>query len=392
MSSICDTVLFLGAGFSGDADMPTMANFGIKAKEDHKGLLRHKESNDFREAAPLLIQSAKIFEAFQDYCFQSETVSHKDIDNMEKVFCIAEMMKETGAHNIKLEGNNCSINDILESIKLWLWKVYQQCPFFNSKRTTREDMYTNFFEIIKSKGIDKQLTVITTNYDLIYEYSSNKNGIKCCYPFSKVDFIEDIKVGSNGEGYVNLYENDDGTNPVLCKLHGSVNFFQNSIREDKDKLFVSSDLGDGKPIGGSGPWPNNWPAIFAVDAIWNIRNKYGKGFTPAVIPPTYAKLTQDKWLKRIWERALFAMSEAKIIIFIGYSMPVSDGFMESFVHASMILRKSKGLSRPEVIAIDPDEKVFMRYKKLFGGCFNDLITPATLSDLIADGHLEGMLT
>ena len=84
------------------------------------------------------------------------------------------------------------------------------------------------------------------------------------------------------------------------------------------------------------------------------------------------------------------MSEARKIIFIGYSMPVSDGFMEAFIHTAMTERKIKGLPRPEIISINPDSVVIDRYKKIFDGCYNDTFGATKLGDL-DEKHLEQLL-
>ncbi|MDP8265733.1 MAG: SIR2 family protein [Candidatus Aceula meridiana] len=384
MSQKSDVVLFLGAGFSRDAGLPTMANFGVKAKDDHNGLEKHLGKDNYREAAPLLVNSSEVFEAFQEYCSKADTITKDDIDNMEKIFCIAEMMKETGVPEIQLNDGKCSIDDLLESIKLWLWKIYQQCPFINNAIKSDEEIYNEFFKTIKNKKIDQSLTVITTNYDLIFEYSANKNGIKCCYPFEHSDAVEVVRAGGDGEEYIDLYASGGVS---ICKLHGSINFFQNVGESNSNKVFVANDFGDGTDIGRSGKWPHAWPAIFAVDAIWSIRKKYGNAFTPVIIPPTYAKLIQESWLRKMWGEALVAMAEAKKIIFIGYSMPVSDGFMEAFIHTSMVKRKESGLSMPEIISINPDEEAIERYKKLFTGCYNDKFGATTLKEIIDKNQL-----
>jgi len=202
-NSTCDTVLFLGAGFSCDAGMPTMANFGQEAKRDHEGLSKHTKADNLRNSAQLLVKSAEVFEAFQKFCKQAQTFTSEDINNMEKIFCTAEILKETGISNIILDGAEYLIEEIIEKIKLWLWKIYQQCPLLNSERKTEthEETYTKFFDIIKRKEICRKLTVITTNYDLIFEYTSWKNKLQCVYPFSKNSSVTEIKAGGNGEVY-----------------------------------------------------------------------------------------------------------------------------------------------------------------------------------------------
>jgi hypothetical protein len=128
-----------------------------------------------------------------------------------------------------------------------------------------------------------------------------------------------------------------------------------------------------KSIGNS-HFSNERPAIFAVDAIWNIHMKFGSGFTPAIIPPTYAKLTQQSWLRTIWHEALDALSKAKKIIFIGYSMPDSDGFMRALMHSAMSIRASRNVVAPQIYVVDPSEETHQRYKQLFHEMYKPLLS------------------
>ena len=95
---------------------------------------------------------------------------------------------------------------------------------------------------------------------------------------------------------------------------------------------------------------------------------------PAIIPPTYAKLQRQPWLRRTWNRAFRAIKEAKLLIFIGYSMPESDGFMRAMIQGALAARSDPDPG-PEVFVVNPfktpgdqagerDEQL-IRYTSLF---------------------------
>jgi len=376
-----DIVLFLGAGFSWNAGLPTMANFGEEAKKQK--IKEHAEARD-RNAAPLLVSAKKTFEGFQKLLEQNRVLTHKKAGNMETVFCIAEALHESGIETIDINGSPKIIETLIEEIKLWLWKVYQQFPPENPERKLETEIavFEKFFKIIKDANLQDRITVLSTNYDLVYEYCSYLNKIPCAYPLS---WDTNFKAGFGEKQFV-FQLNDVEGKTVVCKLHGSVNFFENTNEIDK-KPFIASDLCDGQSIGNS-RIRKNLPAIFAFDSIWNIRNEYGSEFVPAIIPPTYAKLKGYSWQHKIWNFAFNSIVKAKKIIFIGYSMPESDGFIRAFFHSALAMRKNK--LKPEIHLIDPKPIVHKTYKKFFKSKFlqND---PMSFKDAVYGRVIHDLL-
>ncbi len=386
-----DIVIFLGAGFAFDAGLPVMSDFGPQSRDDYRTLAKHA-SKDEKHAAQMLVEAADVFYAFQNLCLRSPTVTSEDVENLETVFCIAEAMKEAGVETITLPDKAYTPAQLTEKIQMWLWKIYQQCPLLNPDRQTQEQTYTDFFRLLSEKYLWKRTNVISTNYDLIFEYLSWKNDSPCAYPFKNLsDGVETIKAGYGSKHYV-LNQDDPDAHSVLCKLHGSVNFFEyvSNSGDDKlfdDKLFVAIDLGDDKPIGKSYNFQNK-PAIFAVDAIWKIRHDYGQSLTPAIVPPTYAKLRRKNWLGSVWKHAFNALSTANTILFIGYSMPPTDGFMRALIHAAFATRTRT--NRPNIFVVDPNPQVHQNYSALFGASYRD-IGRHTLESALKTKALDGVL-
>lgn len=380
-------VLFLGAGFSVDAELPTMAQFGKGSRVDYDTLRGHAARGE-KYAAPMLVEAAEVFYAFQGLCRSSTVLSESDCDNLETVFSIAEAMSEAGVATIPLAGQDISLNALMEKIQLWLWKIYQQCALRNPQRRTRAQTYNDFFDILRKSGVWGRSTVITTNYDLIFEYMAWNNGLACNYPFRTADDIEEVNIGTGSQLFISSTQDRVSNESVcICKLHGSVNYFEDIAQAGSAKLHVSANIGDKQPIGKSYNF-HDAPAVFAVDAIWQIREDYKQSFTPAIVPPTYSKLGRKAWLTAIWRHAFQALKEADSILFIGYSLPETDGFMRALVHAALAMRQTD--SPLQVFVIDPSEVAHHRFKLLFKSSYQET-APCELQRALNTGSLEAIL-
>lgn len=377
-----DIVLFLGAGFSCDAGLPSIKNFCSESRKDYEGIKEHLILQN-REAAPLLNKAAETFYWFQDVCRRSFIIRNGDLDNMEEVFCVAETILRSKRDKINCCGRTETPQKLVDQIKLWLWKIYQQYPIRRQERENKETCYDELFrKIIKDYGLDSKLTIITTNYDLVFEYNCSKNGIECYYPID----AESINI-VNGEPYVCFGRNSDSNSKrvPVCKLHGSVNFFQNE--SSSDVIYIADKKGDGSLIGKSRS-NKELPAVFALDAIWYITENYPE-LSPAIIPPTYAKLEpNNKWVTGMWNAAFNAVVDAKKIIFIGYSMPPSDGFMKSFFAGTFALRTTS--EKPKIFVVDKNEETIKRYRSVFDVLLCNSNT-MTLQESIDSGQLIDFL-
>jgi hypothetical protein len=368
-------VLFLGAGFSSDAGFPTMAGFGRESLRSLEGLRKHAGSGPrSRLAADMLIEAAGKFHQFQELCRKSPVLTEDEVNNMETIFCIAEAIYESGQENIVINGGTYDVADLIVNIQLWLWKVFQQFPPINSERIeeVNEEPYKKLFRLLSPQNT----TIITTNYDMAFEYYSATIGIPCLYPVkeSREITITDPAKGENKFAHISGGEVVEGF--TVCKLHGSVNYFYKS-QGDMETIDILNEMGNGTKIGKTGPWPKEWPLVLAVDAIAAIKNKYGNEVTPAIVPPTYSKLTQKKWLRSIWNAAFTALRNADKIIFIGYSMPESDGFMKALFNGALATRNNS--KEPKVYLIDKSKDVFCRYCNFWGKLFDKTYEPMTLA-------------
>ena len=382
-----ETAFFLGAGFSREADLPVMQAFGKYSVSQLKSLInKHAPgAEDPRKVAPSLIENGDLFEAFRQYLREHSPPMYRTFDhnNMEDIFATAEMMRECGQNSIELKGSDVEILRLIAAIKLWLWKIYQRIPIHNpDKYGIDASSYYKFVDIINDYGFDR-LSIITTNYDMILEYALHQKKIQCCYPIdeSHYNFYDlsktDKRVACNWSKAKN--------SPVICKLHGSVNYFANPEDNNGEYLKVIADTAQ-KKIGESSI-SKKAPSIMALDAPRLLSKE---NLFPEIIPPTYAKLHGYAWLRDIWANALEAFVNAQKWIFIGYSLPNSDGFMKSFINTALTMRK-KGAT-PEIQLIDPDCDGMTKanYNRFFGEK-NFLHQELRFSEAVNSGFLQSLI-
>ncbi len=357
-----------------------MSSFGPASRRDYDALERQLGT---KKAAPMLVQAGSVLREFQDFCSQGKTGMDVPVDNMETVFSIAETLQEADRSPVMLGGMLHCADYIIEQIQLWLWKMYNNAKPLADAGIGR--VYAGFLNVLKPYM--HRLSVLTTNYDILFEYFAWNAGIRCGYGLDDfldganwthgdpLDFYPCLPLCDSGELFVDCTEDD--TAPLVCKLHGSINFFERQVTQTRFQFGLSADVAPVGTMIGQSKIPTQRPSIFALDAIWALRARYGNSITPAIIPPTYAKLRGQGWLRETWGNAFVALQQAKLVLFIGYSMPESDGFMTAMLQAAMACRKKDNL--PMVCAVDISADVLKRY----ASCFRPL-------DLRSGRHLYEM--
>ena len=349
-----DTVLFLGAGFSCYAGLPTMAMFG---EASDNAMMRARRDGP-RLSSAQLNEAGVTFKKLRDHCRRGSRVVDPDSDNMESLFCIAESLREAGVESVQLGDHVYGTEYIIRQIHWWLWQMYRACKPIDEPALGKP--YEELFELLAA--FSGRLGVVTTNYDLIAEYFAWKQGSSFSYPFGELLRHGQLQLLSTDKtcgSYIGTA--GAGETPILCKLHGSVNYFDVNRREI-DILGVTTSLtGDRKSIGQS-HIQSNRPEILMVDCLWSLQVKY-VDLVPAIIPPTYAKLQAYAWLRKTWATAFKLITNAKTLIFIGYSMPPSDGFMQAMLRSALAMRTQSDPLR--VFAVDKARSSLERYQQLF---------------------------
>jgi hypothetical protein len=193
-----------------------------------------------------------------------------------------------------------------------------------------------------------QVSIITTNYDVVVEYALAALGKSAQLPFES-----NSVGGGKHETYQDLYAKDG---VPLMKLHGSVNWFFHT--NPPDLVLVDQRLAKGE-------YGVPYPVCSHNDFV-----PPGEEF---IVPPTYSKGFPKGPIDQIWAAAARALSEAELLAFVGYSFPGSDTEMRYFLGRSLA-----GNSRIRRIAlIDPDAAAIAirlrAAKSGYGEHFGDLL-------------------
>lgn len=207
-------------------------------------------------------------------------------------------------------------------------------------------------------------TVITFNYDTIFEDALTRLEVPWTYGYSKRSmegFFHSVRfVGDEKGAWGRALETD--AIPVL-KLHGSVNW---AI----------------KPKGGpTGPQLNIYPTYDGLRAAHEV---------PRLVPPTWSKTVEDH-LSIPWQQAIERITTATHIIIIGFSMPETDLHFRYLLAAGL----QRNASLRKIVFVNPDpEGVEKRARAVLRSSYIDqgLITfvkntaDGYASELLQGGH------
>lgn len=152
--------------------------------------------------------------------------------------------------------------------------------------------------------------------------------------------------------------------PVLLKPHGSLNWYPEATgRKIKSDRRVKLWNGKGRD-----------ESIYCF-LRWRAPRSHRRRYVPWIVPPTHLKDFQHGMLKRIWERCVEALSTAKKVYFLGYSLPVADwhsryifrcGFHNQEKRVPLRGRHRAPGSKAKVWVVNPDPYAFRRIESIVG--------------------------
>ena len=181
--------------------------------------------------------------------------------------------------------------------------------YFSNKVNSHDYSKSDYLETIKY--INKhsgQVSVITTNWDILLEEYFRKSGIDFDYKFNSPYVIK-----SDGE----LYPDTDGSavrKVPYIKIHGSINWFRclkcgtlQICDADTCGKYLFDDNEEEKCVkcGQKGEG----------DAVQ---------IKPEIITPTMMKLLNSQLYNNLWQNAAYQLQQADKVIFCGYSLPLAD--------------------------------------------------------------------
>jgi NAD-dependent SIR2 family protein deacetylase len=306
MNNKTKTVYILGAGFSIEAQAPSQERIVQKIFEIHKSDHLVLKQEKIEEFIDFLRVTMNIPEALQ------ETIPLEDIftpldrciaDNMSFRNLSVENLK--GKRELILELIGKTLQHLLENSNKEYINIFAEYLVNNSEHR-REHNFK-----------DDRVSVISTNWDILLDNSLyneiNKRkylGVVdyCCYISSYDEDDKKVKPGLEILGM-------GGYNVKLLKLHGSLNWLQCPRCHRLYAKFNSKIA--------MNPYQDiRRPSCRHCDK--NFENNKSHELISNLIMPTFLKDLSNPQYKIIWQNAGIELSEAKKIVFIGYSLPQAD--------------------------------------------------------------------
>lgn len=302
-------VFILGAGASRAAGGPLMFDFIESAGKIH----RRGESFWAFEHFEKVMNARKKLQV----AFAKSTIN---LDNIEHLFSTFEMASLIGRLS---EIDAQVVSSLPVSLRYLIMRTLEQLILFpidgNSQIIPAPYPYDAFAQLVIELSKDKEVSpiaIINFNYDLCFDYA--------------------IAVAEKEVFYGLAGEKPKKEAIHHYKVHGSLNWFRDSITQDIKPEKV-------KPLPMKRYWDRlglNHPAERPIDTMEVIYGpeKWGEGLypEPIIVPPTMNKGWYQEQLKSVWRSASAALSTAENIFVIGYSLPSSDQFFRSFYSISTI--------------------------------------------------------
>jgi hypothetical protein len=317
-----DYVIVLGAGFSYDAGIPLMNGFVDAMWE----LAVRKRIND----KPLSEVDIKIFDDAEKVRLELDNYHGRANFNDRNIEDILSILSFGSLRNKEVRTTDLSVINkaIARTIEL---KCNVESVLITENglvhpNNSGHEQYRKFWHLLFhwSKTSRTFPAIITFNYDLVLERSffQQLSGAYCRAQ-SPLMTLPDLRIKYYGSGLKeDIYRLErcqarignetmeqrlmrldaDGSDRLreieILKLHGSLNF----------------------PTGANGTGASKRNITLPVE-------------NPCILPPIFNK-TYTEPITEIWRVALERLGQAKNIIFVGYSLPATDIYMQYFLKAA----------------------------------------------------------
>jgi len=324
-------ILFLGAGFSRAFGYPTMDEFfpfadvSKKLDEDEKEFLRQlvldaRSANSFLQSSPTNLEDILSFSVMAERLSlnkdSGETTNFKTRKILQKIFT-----QVAGASNF--------------------WEQFES--------------FKSFLTFDPASRENHKLSIITTNYDVSIECALIQLGASTNPGFQFVQEENKDRFPVTG----NLYSK---AGILVYKLHGSVNWYKSENNPDSFRI-------EDRIVEVSGHYAERRQhSLPYVNA-----SNYANPDAPIIIPPSFLKPDLTGALSLIWKGAAEQLQAAHILVFVGYSFPLTDTDMMYFLARSL----TKNASLRSILIIDPSAKAIVdklnSSESKFGSHFKSLI-------------------
>lgn len=254
--------------------------------------------------------------------------------NIEDLYSALEMARIVrGFTNFSLK----EIEETIESLKIVITSTIENSIKFKiiNNKPEPHDVYHNLVNRVQYFNSKASVSIITFNYDIALDYAF---------------FHENITID-----YALINEVTTDAIPVL-KLHGSLNWgycekCKKVSQLDFNEYFSKYDCSDSSIKIGS-----------YINEFAHSCKTGNYSRSAAIVPPTWFKLSMYNDIYNVWSRAAKELSQASIIVVIGYSLPATDVFFKYLYAIGTI---GTNLIQ-KFIVINPDSNAHNHFKSLLG--------------------------
>lgn len=348
-----DVVLFLGAGFS-----KSISNALPLGKELLEKIL-FKVDNEARNNINSLLPKVFLTQT-RTACENAAAIQPFEL--------LLAIVQRSRSHQLAgrpaLEG--------IEADGLWrklVEGVAQATRFEHRGYKYYEDPDTEFGQFIaflRKASRETRVSIVTTNYDLIADkaaqyvideylsYSHKAEPPKDLRRFQYGYSIREVWTQSVNESSASLnqeYKSWARAQGIpVYKLHGSTNWAYCNICKELDLSMTRDDV----------------EAVYSSNTLSARCRHCGSPYEWLLIPPVPNKSAiGHPVLERVWRAAEEALETARLVIFVGYSLPPADPIVLEMV-ATARLRSRQSNGEPwRYWVFDRDESVCRRYEKIF---------------------------
>lgn len=181
--------------------------------------------------------------------------------------------------------------------------------YFSNKVNRHEYNKSDYLEVIKYiRAHSGNVSVVTTNWDILLEKYLENNGISYDYRFNSP-----YVMNSDGSLY-STGQADPGTKLPYIKIHGSINWFR-CLKCGTLQIYEADKCGG---------------YLFDDDEKEKCIHcgQVSEGETvqikPEIITPTMMKLINSQLYNNLWKNTAYALQKADKVVFCGYSLPMAD--------------------------------------------------------------------
>jgi NAD-dependent SIR2 family protein deacetylase len=340
-------VFILGAGFSSEAGAPLMSDFLPRARD-----LRDDPNS------PLTDAERRTFGNVIGYRFNLNKALakvHVDLDNIEQLFGFLEMdlqLSQATDNNLRIDMTYLIARTLEISTSTPLREQNMRVltgTVLETKYPFRfqGNQYAFFAGLVaglwnpakQERGTSRD-AVITFNYDLLFER-------------------EMIPLGLGPQYFLDAATSDFPmvfTNAVLrvklLKMHGSTNWIVCSRCRDRIYVRVPDEAQVAFVVG---------THVCPVCHHTTLR--------PFIVPPTWNKGIEERFLRPVWAAALQELVGAGRIFIVGYSFPETDQFFKYLL--GLALAQNNDLS--EIWIVNPSGEAHERFGRIFSQYFRQRV-------------------